>query len=70
MRLARALRQLTLFLARNVVTRALPFMARFAKVRVAPAKPLGNRATEFALKLDKVRSVCAAIRVTETESLG
>lgn len=65
--LAGALGQLTLFLARDIVTRTLSFMTGFAEVSVSPAEPLRDRAAELAFELDKVHAVSAAIGITQPE---
>lgn len=65
--LAGALGQLTLFLARDVVTCTLSFVTGFTKVSVAPAEPLRDRAAELALELDKVHTMSAAIGITQPE---
>ena len=66
---SRALRQFAGLFARDVVALALAFVARFAEVRVAPAEPLGDRATEFALELYKVGAMLVTTCVAKTKLL-
>lgn len=56
----RAFRQFISGLARHVVAAALLLVAWLTEVRVSPAEPLGDVAAEFALKLNKVRSMLRA----------
>lgn len=63
---AATLRQLRDLLPRDVVARALPLVTLLAKVRVAPAEPLRDRAAKLALELDKVYAVSFARRVPQT----
>jgi hypothetical protein len=61
---ARAPGQLVLGVARHIVAVDLPLVARLAEVSVAPAEPLGDRATEFTLELDIVGTVLLAVDYT------
>lgn len=68
--LAGAPGQLRDFVAADIVAVALPFVARFAEVGVAPAEPLRDRAAELALELDEVRPVLLALAGAEAELRG
>jgi hypothetical protein len=65
-----ALRQLTEFLLRKIVTFVLPCMAGFAEVSVAPAEPLTCLTAEFAFKLDELCSMDLAVLHSSSNGLG
>lgn len=56
-----ALGQLVLRVLAHVVSIALPLVAGFAEVRVAPAEPLGDRTAVFALEFHKIVAVLGAV---------
>lgn len=47
-------RQLLFCVFADIISVALPLMARLTKMSIAPAKPLSNTATELAFKFNKV----------------
>jgi hypothetical protein len=53
--------QLLLCVLTYIVTIALPFMARLAKMGVTPTKPLSYTATKFAFELNEVFAVLRAV---------
>ncbi len=45
----------------HIISLALPFVARLAKVCISPAKPLGNTTTKFTFELYKIFAVLRTI---------
>ena len=61
--------QLVPLLSRYVVSGTLLFVAILAEVGIAPAEPLGDRATEFTFELNEVGSVHATLFAADSELL-
>jgi hypothetical protein len=56
-----AFRELSFGNSRHIVTCTLPCVAGFAEMRVAPAEPLRDGATEFAFVFNVLCSMLAAV---------
>ena len=66
---SRASWQFALSFAGNEVPRALALVTRLTEVRIAPAEPLRDGATELALELNQAGSVNLAIGCTHSQFL-